>query len=154
MTWWHTHPDAAAIVRKHWREAELLVIAQRQPCIGIRRDELAKIDRVVLAVGLQELRAWVKRSKPRKSWLVAVLLCRGDDTAELAAIVKDLGLDATRFHFYLHKDAKVGTLAGWADAGLSLDAVDEGITGWVMLHKILGIDFNVQIVNDAIQTEK
>ncbi|MEA3135969.1 MAG: hypothetical protein QOC71_250 [Thermoplasmata archaeon] len=148
MTWWHAHPDASALVRSHWREAELLLFAQRQPCIAIRQDELAKIDRVMHAVEPDDLRAWAKRSKPRRSWLAAVLLCPGDETAGLAAVVKDLGLDAERFHFYLHEDAKVNVLSGWANAGLPLDAVDEGIADWGALHKRLGLDFNVQIVED------
>lgn len=151
MTWWHAHPDAAAIVRAHWRKAELLLIAQRQPCIAIRQDELARIDRVMHAVDPEDLRAWAKRSKPRKSWFAAVLLCPGDETVGLAAVVQDLDLDARRFHFYLHKDARIGVLAGWAEAGLSLHAVDEGITDWAHLHKRLGLDFNVRIVNDVIE---
>ncbi|MHB1260741.1 MAG: hypothetical protein ACYC2H_03400 [Thermoplasmatota archaeon] len=154
MTWWHTHPDAAAIVRAHWKEAELLVFAQRQPCIALRQDELARIDRVMLAVDAQGLRGWAKRSKPRKSWLAAVLVCPGDDTADLAAVVQDLGLDATRFHFYLHKDAKVGALAAWAQAGLPLDAVDEDITDWALLHRRLGLDFNIQVVGDFIEVAR
>ena len=59
-----------------------------------------------------------------------------------------LGLDSARFHFYLHKQASIDALAGWAEAGFSLDAVDDGIRDWATLHKLLGIDFNVQIVND------
>ncbi len=149
MTWWHLHPDAAAIVRANWKEAELLILAQRQPCLQIRQDELAKINRVMRAADVDGLRAWAKHKPRRRGWFAAVLVCPEDETAGLAAVVKEMDLDPKRFHFYLHEDAKVTSLAGWAKAGLGLDAVDEGIKDWATLHKLLGIDFNVQVVNDA-----
>ncbi len=148
MTWWHTHPDAAAIVREHWEEAELLLVAHREPCITIRDAELSNIRRVTRAIDAPGLRAWAEGNKDRTSWMAAVLVCADDDTAELATAVQDLGLDASRFHFYLHDDASVEALRDWADAGLALEAVETGISDWKRLHKLLGIDFNVRIVDD------
>lgn len=153
MTWWHSHPDAADLVRQHWKDAELLLFAQRQPCIQVRQAELNRINRVMRALAPSDLCVWAKRRTPLKSWLAAVLVCPGDDLADLAAVVIDLGLDASRFHFYLAKGAKASQLAAWAAAGLPLDAVDEGITDWAALHKRLGLDFNVRIVEDFMEGE-
>jgi hypothetical protein len=146
MTWWHAHPDAAEIARRNWKDAELFLIAEREPCLKIRLDELENIERVIVKGAVEELRSW----DPRKSWLVAVLLCPGDSTDVLARIVDEEGLEPSRFHFYLAKGTPRSTLKGWAGAGLPLDAVDEDIEDWKALHKLLGIDFNVQIVNDAL----
>lgn len=146
MTWWHDHPDASTLAKRHWKEAQLLLIAKRQPCIKIRDDELSNIDRVMRAAIPEDLQKW----KLPKSWFVAVLICKGDDTEDLAQTVQRLGLDAQRFHFYLHADASVAALKAWADAGLPLDRVDDGVKDWATLHKLLGIDFNVQIVDDFI----
>lgn len=148
MTWWHSRPDAVAVIRKHWTEAELLLLAERQPCIKIRQDELAKIDRVLTAMTPDGSREWTGRAHPHKSWFAAAIICAGDETARLAAAVKELHLDPARFHFYLHKDAGAEALKGWTEAGFGLDAVDEGIRDWATLYKRLGMDFNVQIVND------
>lgn len=150
MTWWHEHPEAAKIASKNWGKSDLLVYAQREPCIKVQRDELANINRVVVALGPGQLRNF----RPRHSWMAAILICKGDNTEELADIVQDGGHDPARFHFYLHKDADRSALKAWAAAGLPLDRVDEGIKDWKSLHKLLGIDFNVQVVDDAVRTAK
>ncbi|MEA3190608.1 MAG: hypothetical protein QOD77_1190 [Thermoplasmata archaeon] len=150
MTWWHSHPNAAEIVRKHWRQAELCIVALQEPCIAIGNDELRNIERVIRVAGVDDLRRWT----PRKSWFVAVMLCPGDQTEALGATVLELGLDPRRFHFYLHAATPVSSLAGWAALGLPLDAVDQDVSDWKELHKLLGVHFNIQIVDDATSPAK
>ncbi len=146
MTWWHDHPDAAKLASDNWPHAELLLYAQRQPCIRIRNDELERINRVIRITDEDDLHGW---SAPR-CWMAAVILCKGDNIQALVGAVKDTGLDDSRFHFYLHADCPLQVMQPWAEAGFSLDHVDTGIKDWKSLHKLLGIDFNVQIVNDAV----
>ena len=148
MTWWHPHPDAARIVRDHWKEADLVVMAHQPPCIKIRDDELANLDRVATAANHEQLRGWAPGR--RRSWMVAVLVCKGDDLRPLAEAVRDLRLEANRFHFYMHKDASLQILRPWVQQGLALDHVDTDVQDWKGLHKFLGIDFNVRIVEDFL----
>ena len=146
---WHAHPDATALVREHWHEAEAFLVAQRPPCIEIRDDEVRHIDRLLIGGRPDDLRAW----KRPASWFIAVLVCDGDDTEALTAFVRDEGMDARRVHFYLHEAASGSALAAWRDAGLPLDRVDDRVDGrpirdWKDLHRLLGLHLNVQIVAD------
>lgn len=147
---WHQHPDATDVVREHWHEAECFLVAARPTCIDIRDDEVGAIDRLLHGGSPDDLDAWIRPA----SWFVAVLLCPGDDTAALVRATERLGLDARRFHFYLHAEASFDALRAWADAGLPLDRVDDAgpggtpITDWKALHRLLGLHFNVQILAD------
>lgn len=151
MSWWHPHPDAARVVRAYWKESELLIIAHQPPCVRIRDEELASIDRIARAADASDLRAWARHR--RRSWMAAVLVCEGDDLRPLAKAVVDLHLDPGRFHFYVHQDAPVETLRDWAETGLPLDHVDTGVKDWRGLHKLLGVDFNVRIVDDFLSSK-
>lgn len=123
-------------------------MAERESCIQVRDDEFSNIRRAARVLDIAQLRTWAGRKTRFLSWKAAVILCPDDKTEELAAAVIELGLDADRFHFYLHEDADLRVMAGWAAAGLPLDDVDTGISDRVTLHKLLGIDFNVRTVTD------
>ena len=150
MSWWHPHPDAARIVRDHWRHADLVIVAHQPPCIKIRDDELANLDRLVMAANPEQLLAWAPGR--RHSWMVAVLVCKGDDLQPLADAVRELRLEPDRFHFYLHEDASLETLRPWIHGGFSFDHIDTDVKDWKGLHKLLGIDFNVRIVEDFLSS--
>lgn len=151
---WHGHPDAARIVKENWHRAEAFIVAQREPCIEIRDDELRTIgDNRLLRGGLPEdLDAW----KRPESWFIAVIVCPGDDTRAIAAYVKRNRLDPDRVHFYLHPQASNQALSAWRDAGYRLDHVDDRtptgtpIKDWEALHKLLGLHLNIQIVEDFL----
>lgn len=149
---WHRHPGASRIVRENWHRAQCFILAQREPCIAIRDDELRNIgDNRFLMGGLpDDLHAW---DRPI-SWFLAVVVCAGDDTGAIARHVADHGLDARRVHFYLHEGASFQALAAWRDAGLPLDQVydttrgGQPIRAWRDLHQLLGLHFNMQIIED------
>lgn len=147
---WPAHADAAATVRAHWQEAELFLVAHRDPCIRIRDEEIAAVDRLIHGGVPDDLVAWNRPS----SWSVAVLVCPGDDLSHLTDVVEDHDLDPARFHFYMHPEADTEQLGPWAVHGFPLDQVDtEGhggrpIDDWKTLHKLLGLHFNLQILHD------
>lgn len=151
---WHAHPHAGRIVRENWHRAQAFILAQREPCIGIRDEELRSIsDNRLLAGGLpQDLDGW---ERP-ESWFIAVVVCPGDDTVAIARHVVANRLEPRRVHFYLHADASPSALVAWRDAGLPLDRVNERtqdgrpITDWASLHKLLGLHFNLQILEDFL----
>lgn len=149
---WHAHPNASAIVRKHWHEAECFIIAQSDPCIQIRDDETGNLDRYVHGGFPDDLEAWTRPA----IWFVAVVVCPGDDLAELTHYVVENDWDASRFHFYLHPDTSWTTLQPWADAGLPLDRVDTKgkngapLTSSGALNAAMGLHFNLQILHDVL----
>ena len=147
---WHSHPDAATVVRDHWRNREVYLVAQREPCVTIRDDEVANIDRLLSGGMPEDLDAWARPA----SWFIAVVLCPGDDTQAITAYVREHGLDASRVHFYLHPDTRLSVLSAWAEAGLPLDRVDTAgrsgrpIGDWQSLHPLLGLHLNNRILAD------
>ena len=149
---WHRHPDASDIVRAHWRRAECFLIAQNDPCISIRDDEIALLDRHVHGGFPADLQAW--RRPP--IWFVAVVVCPDDDLTDLTRFVVEQAWDPRRFHFYLHADTDPEVMRPWAEAGLPLDRVDtEGKQGRPLvdagtLNALLGLHFNLQILRDVL----
>lgn len=147
---WHHHPDASAIVRRHWKDAQAFLVAQREPCIRIRDGEVQNVDRLLIGGFPEDLQHW---QRPASSF-IAVILCPGDDTQALAEHVQAHDLDPSRIHFYLHPDTPIQAMQAWAEGGLPLDRIDdEGIGGkplddWKTLHKLLGLHFNMQILHD------
>jgi len=135
-------PDFAAVVAKNWRKTTGYIVAAREPCIAIGRDEVRNVERRLVLVDLGR----VSRLRPRGSWFMAVVVCPGDDLEDLARWAR--GVEAERVHFYLHADASPQQLAPWRDAGLPLDRVSGGFRSWRALHKVLGWDLNVQVYDD------
>jgi hypothetical protein len=149
---WHAHPDASKIVRKHWHEAQCFIIAEQEPCVTLAEDEVGNIgtNRQLISGTAANLLDW----NPPKSWYIAVVVCRGDDTTTLVQSVRQAKLDPSRIHFYIHADGDSRSLIAWRDAGFPLDRVDDKtpdgrpIHDWKDLHKGLGLHFNSQIVMD------
>jgi hypothetical protein len=135
-------PDFASVVAKHWKETTAYIVTGREPCVSIGRDEVLHVERRLVPVAWDE----VARLRPGRSWLMAVILCPGDDVEGLARWAASK--DATRVHFYLHARAHLKQLAPWRDAGLPLDHVDDGVRSWGALHKVLGWDLNMQVYDD------
>lgn len=150
---WHWHTEASQIVRRNWPQSQAFLLAQREPCITIRDDEIAHANRWLVGGMPQDLDAW----SPPASWMIAVIVCQGDDTQELTRYVVSRGIDPERVHFYLHASASKDALAAWAEAGLPLDHVEDEnqkgkpITDWASLHPILGLDLNLHVLNDFLE---
>lgn len=141
------YPDWHAVVAAHWRKTQAFLLAFREPCIGIVRDELAAIkkNRVLVGLDASRLDAWT----PGDSWFLAVILCPGDDITALVAWLGDHQADATRVHFYAHPDTDAfAALRPWAEAALGQPAVDEDVDSWERLHKRFGNDLSVRILAD------
>lgn len=155
---WHDHPRASHIVRRHWRRSQAFILALRRPCIEIRDEELLHVggNRLLAGGTLEDLAAWRRPA----SWFIAVVVCAGDDTDGIADHVNRHGLDPSRVHFYLHEEASPQALAAWHAAGLPLERVSDStqggkpITDWASLHKVLGLHFNNQIVQDFLEAQE
>ncbi|MBW3582043.1 MAG: hypothetical protein KY455_02995 [Euryarchaeota archaeon] len=134
--------DFAAVVRRHWKDTAGYLVAGREPCIKIARDEVRLVKRRLTFVGHEGL----SDLRPEGSWFMAVVVCTDDGLDRIAEWAHDN--DAKRIHFYLHADADAAQLMPWRDAGLPLDHITEGITSWRGLHKLLGMDLNMQVYDD------
>jgi len=136
--------DWTVTVRTHWRQVTAYIVSSSHPsCIRMAADEVAHIERNMVHVELTQ----IARLKPARHWFMAVLVCPGDDLAGLAQWAK--GREATRVHFYFHKETDTQALAPWRDAGLPLSRVaEERYTKFGPLHKQLGLDLSDQVYGD------
>lgn len=140
-------PDWHEVVVDHWRQTTGFLLALRQPCLRIRDDELDAIrkNRVLVALDPAGLEAWT----PPASWLLAVLLCPGDDARPVVDWVRRCGADPDRVKFYARKGVDAfQALASWDAAGLPDPVVEEGFTTWRDLHKAFGRDLAIRILQD------
>lgn len=134
--------DFVAVVRRAWPKTAGFLVAGEPPCIPIVRDEIRHVRRRLSFVSLED----VESVTVSGSWFMAVIVCPGDDLTGLARWAT--GHDVHRVHFYLHADTPKRRLAPWRDAGHPLTHVDDRITSWKNLHKVLGWDLNVQVYTD------
>lgn len=139
-------PAFRDVVAAHHRDSDAVLVAAREPCVTIAEEERDHVSgrsfRVVTFEDLPGL-------KVRKSWIMAVLLCPGDDAGPVAAWVRSGGRDPRRVLFYLHPrtDARAA-LRPWHEAGLHAYAVWT-VPNWKALHKHLGAHWNVRIYDDS-----
>lgn len=137
-------------VARHWRDTTAYLLALSEPCITIRDDELAAVreNRVLVGLDSKALSDW----RPTDSWFMAVLLCPGDDLRPVIRWVEQQQLDASRIHFYVHREEDVhGFMAPWHDAGLPTTQVDAGIPDWKALHRLFGLHLSDRILADALR---
>ena len=140
------HPDWRATVRGNWRKTTAFILASAQPCIKIRDDELAAIksNRVLVGLSAQDLHSW----SPASSWMLAVLVCPGDTTEDVAAWARRGKADPSRVHFYLHPEARKEVLAAWHGAGFPTERVDDDVDSWKRFHHLFGLALADRIVAD------
>lgn len=140
-------PDYAATVREHHPDAEGWLVASREPCITIRGREVQHVDRVLRPTGPTGLPD--PGDLPR-SWMLAVLLCPGDDTALVAAWASSIPAgERDRVRFYHHPDVDLtGAFEAWYAAGLADPRTFE-IQDFKTFHKQFGRHFNDQVYRDA-----
>lgn len=133
------------IVRAHWRDTTAFLLATSEPCMSLRELEIARVRRLLVGLAPEEL----STLRLPDSWLLAVLLCPGDDTASLVPFVAGLPpRDRDRVVFFLHPDADlVQAFHAWYAAGLpdphTLDAGD-----YRSLAPKLGHELNKRIALD------
>lgn len=139
-------PDYSRVVRGGKDHAVGYLLATSGACLTLRDEELRHIDRNLVDVAPGQL----PTLRPTGSWLLAVLLCPGDRTDEVAAWAKGLpGRAAERVVFYLAPGVdEADALRGWAKAGF-LQAATSTVKDWPQFHKRFGRDFNDQVYRDA-----
>lgn len=140
-------PDYAETVRKHHPRAEGWLVASREPCIAIQRREILNVDRVLHPTDPGDL---PDPAALPSSWLLAVLLCPGDDTTHVAVWTRSLPAeDRDRVRFYHHPDVDLHeALAAWYEQGLEDPRTFE-VRDFKTFHKQFGRHFNDQVYRDA-----
>jgi hypothetical protein len=138
--------DYFRVVREHARKTRGFLLAERHPCLDIRDREVAAIHRDLrpaVAAALEDV------DLPA-SWLLAIILCPGDDTVAVAAWAKGLpARDVDRIRFYAHPKVDLGeALAAWVEAGLPPPRVDE-TADWKEFHRRFGLHLNDLAYQDA-----
>lgn len=133
------------VVADHHTDSDAVLLASREPCISIAYDEQANVHgrsfRIVTPDALEDLDL-------RDSWIMAVLLCPGDDTETVATWTIDHGRDPRRIIFYFHEETDpTAALGAWRKAQLPVHATWT-IRDWKELHKHFGAAWNVQVYDD------
>lgn len=143
--------DYFRVVRAHAAKTRGFILAERHPCLDIRDREVERIHRDLqpaFAATLGDL------DLP-DSWMLAVILCPGDDTAGVAAWAQRLpARQVDRIRFYAHPKADLAeVLAGWVKARLPPPRVDEA-GDWKEFHRQFGLHLNDLAYQDAVRSGK
>ena len=138
------HADWFGVVRTHWRRTTGFLLASREPCLSIRKTEIQAVrGRSLVGREVQELEGWT----PPRSWLLAVILCPGDDVNPIVAWARRHKVDPDRVWFYLHTTTPIEVLRPWADAGHDT-AQATTVSDWKELHKLYGLALNDRVYAD------
>lgn len=128
-------------------DATAFVVADSGDCLGIQRDEVARVKgRRLLSLTGRDL----EQLAPTGSWIMAVLLCPGDGTEDLARWARRRpAQDLDRIGFYEHPDvdARRSYLA-WVKAELPMPLRDK-VNDFAGFHRLFGNDLNDRIYADA-----
>lgn len=143
--------DYAAVVRANVARTRGFLLAERHPCLDIRDREVESIQRDLrpaVAATLADL------DLP-DSWMLAVILCPGDDTTAVAAWAGQLQpRHVDRIRFYAHPEADLGdALAAWMDRRLPPPRVDE-TRDWGEFHRRFGLHLNDLVYQEATRFPK
>lgn len=133
-------------IRPHLHECIGFLFASSGACLEIRDSEVERIDRVFLTLGPADL----EDLRPPRSWLMAVVLCPGDDTVAVARWATGLsGDDVDRVRFYhLPGVDLVGALEAWYGASLP-DPRTADVEDWASFHREFGWDHSNQVYEDV-----
>ncbi len=133
------------VVVNHHRESDAVLIASHEPCITIANDERRKVaGRSFRVIRAEDLDAVTLQG----SWILAVVLCPGDDLASLIRWVAEGDRDPRRILFYLHTTTDARAAFGeWHRAGLPIHSTWV-VRDWVELHKHFGNAWNLRVFDD------
>lgn len=138
------HADWFEVVRANWRRTQGFLLASREPCLTIRRQELVAVKgRSLASRDASDLAAW----DPPVSWILGVLLCPGDSIAPIIEWVRRHDVPGDRVWFYLHPATPIETLRPWAEAGFGTDQAAT-VANWRELHKLYGLALNDRVYAD------
>lgn len=138
-------PNPRDVIHPHRFETVGFLWAARAPCTRIVAEEVARVRRTLVALPAGGL----PPDPLPASWLLAVVVCEGDDLEAVAAWVKRRSArDRERVVLYFHPHAdRVAALAPWYAAGL-----DDPVVGlahdFKTFHKAFGARLNLQTYDD------
>lgn len=133
------------VVAAHHDDSDAVLVAAREPCITIAHAEDANVTGRSFTICRPDELADLELSD---SWILAALLCPGDDAEPIARWIEAGDRDPRRVVFYLHEDADGReALTPWHDADLPVHATWT-ISSWKELHKHLGAAWNVRVHDD------
>jgi hypothetical protein len=133
------------VVTKHHSDSDAVLVAAQEPCISIAYDERENVAgrsfRIEHPDGLADLML-------RESWIMAVLLCPGDNASLVAAWVRAGNRDPRRILFYVHPRTNPRkALAPWRESGLPVHSTWT-VRNWRELHRHFGAAWNVRVFDD------
>jgi hypothetical protein len=104
------------VVHPHRFETLAVLVADREPCLALAHEDASRQTgrafQVLEPAGLPSFRF-------PASWAMAVILCPGNDTADVARWATRAGAHPGRVSFFHHPDTDVRkALAAWDAAGL------------------------------------
>lgn len=132
------------VVEPHRGSSLGVFVAAREPCIGIAADPPAKGRRSI------RLRPEDLHSQPALSgsFAIAVVLCPGDTTRDVADFAVQRGVDSDRFYFFYTRGTDLrSAFAAWTAAGRPILCSFE-IQDWKGLNRIFGAFWNSWIHDD------
>lgn len=138
--------DYRSVVMAHRFETTAFLLADSGECLETRDAEVLNVKgRRLVPITSAELSGL----KLPTSWLLAVILCPGDDTAAIAAWTRRLPVaDHDRIRFYAHPDADLeSALRIWHAVGLR-DPPLRSVRGARELARPLGMAINDRIYAD------
>lgn len=140
-------PDWTETVRANHSDAVAWVVAESEPCLNVRDQEVERIDRVLRAADLASL---PESGDLPDSWLLAYILCPGDEVDTLLDWVETLEpTDRERVQIYHHPEADlVDLLDAWFERGFP-ELISYEVSDFREFHKVFGWEFNDQVYRDA-----
>lgn len=138
-------PNPRDVIHPHRLDTVGYLLATSMPCTRIVADELRHVKRTLVALGPG---GTPPASRP-KSWVLAVLVCRGDGLAGIAPWVRGLpAADRERVYVFFHPDTdRVAALRPWYEAGLD-DPIASLAHDFRSFHKSFGARMNLQTYLD------
>lgn len=135
-------PGYAEVVRAHHAQTTAYLLATSSPCRALRDEEIRRVQRRLERIEPADLAGFA----PRGSWLLAVLLCPGDDVQALAVWAARLpAADLDRIRMYRRRGVDAAAaLAAWVEAGLPPPLMSE-VRDFASLHKVLGRHLNDRV---------
>lgn len=137
-------PAAKEIIRRHWRATTASVLASEPPCLGLRDQAVLPKGRRCDAKEMRDLAAL----RPGKSWVMAIILCPGDNLQQVAAWAVRHRADGDRFILFHVAGVDLRqALAPWRKAGFGLPLLVE-VETWLDMAGVLGSHINNVILRD------
>jgi len=127
------------VVHPHRLDTLCIIVADRQPCLALAsEDALKQTGRRFRVLSQAELAAF----EPPASWAMGVILCPGDDTANVARWFARHRAHPGRVSFHYHPTVDLqAALGAWAEAGHPIHSAWPA-TKWGDLSSKLGAHLN------------